>query len=115
MPAARVGSTEEEVTAIHSRKANRASLERLRDEIDALDRRLFTVIAERMALVTDIGGLKRKLGLPTSDPVREAQLKARLKERTAGVLEPRHIEELSTAILRVSRDLQAGAETVSQD
>ena len=110
-----MGSTEEEVTAIHSRKANRASLERLRDEIDALDRRLFTVIAERMALVTDIGGLKRKLGLPTSDPVREAQLKARLKERTAGVLEPRHIEELSTAILRVSRDLQGGAETVSQD
>ena len=109
------GPQDKEVAAINSQKAERASLERLRAEIDALDRRLFAVIAERMSLVIEIGSLKRQLGLPASDPVREAQLKARLKEGTAGVLEPQHIEELSTAILRVSRDLQAGAERGSRE
>ena len=115
MPGGNGRQYEKEVAAMNSRKGKRASLERLRAEIEELDRRLFSVIAERMGLVSEIGSLKRQLGLPASDPVREAQLKARLKEHTAGVLEPQHIEELSTAILRVSRDLQGGAKRDSRE
>ncbi len=115
MPGWQGGQHPKEVVSINSQKAERTSLKRLRAEIDELDRRLFSVIAERMSLVSEIGRLKRQLGLPTSDPVREAQLKARLKELTAGVLDPQHIEDLSSAILRVSGDLQEGADRESRE
>ena len=83
----------------------------LRTEIDRIDRELFALIAQRMALAGEIGNLKRDRGLPIRDPVREAQLKARLKEFATGVLEPRHVEELAAVLIRISRDLQApGAE-----
>ncbi len=82
-------------------------LEQLRQEIDELDERLFSILARRMAVVREIGRLKHQAGLPPGDPVREAQLKARLKDLTDGVLEPRHVEELAATVLRISRDLQA--------
>lgn len=87
------------------------SLTQLRSEIDRIDRELFALIAQRMALAGEIGNHKRDRGLPIRDPVREAQLKARLKEFATGVLEPRHVEELAAVLIRISRDLQApGAE-----
>ena len=62
----------------------------LRTEIDRIDRELFALIAQRMALAGEIGNLKRDRGLPIRDPVREAQLKARLKEVPTVLLGPRH-------------------------
>ena len=82
------------------------SLESLRRQIDELDRRLFSLIAERMSLAREIGVVKHSQGQPVSDPVREALLKARLKEFAADVLEPWHVEELASAIIKISRDLQ---------
>jgi chorismate mutase len=85
------------------------SLTQLRTEIDRIDRELFSLIARRMTLAGVIGDHKRARGLPIRDPVREAQLKARLKEFATGVLEPRHVEELAAVLIRISRDLQAPA------
>lgn len=82
------------------------SLENLRREIDNVDRELFSLLAQRMNIVKKIGAAKRAQGLPISDPVREALLKARLKEIGTGVMEPWHVEELTSVILRISRDLQ---------
>ncbi len=79
----------------------------LRTEIDRIDRELFSLIARRMALAGAIGNHKRARGLPIRDPVRETQLKARLKEFATGVLEPRHVEELAAVLIRISRDMQA--------
>ncbi len=81
----------------------------LRTEIDRIDRELFSLIARRMTLARVIRDHKRARGLPIRDPVREAQLKARLKEFATGVLEPRHVEELAAVLIRISRDLQAPA------
>lgn len=83
------------------------SLTQLRTEIDRIDRELFALIAQRMMLAGAIGNHKRDRGLPIRDPVREAQLKVRLKEFATGVLEPRHVEELAAVLIRISRDLQA--------
>ncbi|MFB0517265.1 MAG: chorismate mutase [Candidatus Neomarinimicrobiota bacterium] len=91
-------------------EVNRKSLAELRREIDELDRRLFALIAQRMAIARDIGTLKRAQGASVSDPVREALLKAKLKEFASGVLEPWHVEELASVILRISRDLQTRPE-----
>jgi len=96
--------------AMEKETASQKSLEVLRREIDELDRQLFSLLARRMAIVRDIGGMKRSQGLPISDPVREALLKVKLKEFSAGVLEPWHVEELASVILRISRDLQSGQE-----
>ncbi len=99
---------------MESHTAREPSLTQLRAEIDRLDRELFTLIARRMSVVGAIGSLKRSRGLPIHDPVREAQLKARLKEFAADVLEARHVEELAAVLIRISRDLQA-VETGSRE
>jgi chorismate mutase len=49
-------------------------LNRLRDEIEALDAELVRLMEERRALVIEVGGIKEKLGLPVMDPTREAAL-----------------------------------------
>ncbi|UCD37165.1 MAG: chorismate mutase [Fidelibacterota bacterium] len=94
------------MSSMNQSKSHRDSLEDLRREIDRLDQRLFALIAKRMAVVKQIGGLKQSQGLPVSDPVREALLKASLKEQVSGVLDPWHVEELASVLLRISRDLQ---------
>ena len=44
----------------------------LRDAIEALDAELVRILGERRALVIEVGGIKRELGLPVMDPSREA-------------------------------------------
>ena len=90
--------------------ASQKSLEVLRREIDELDRQLFSLLARRMTIVREIGGVKRSQGLPVGDPVREALLKVKLKKFSAGVLESWHVEELASVVIRISRDLQSGQE-----
>lgn len=87
----------------------------LRLKIDELDQDLFTLLAKRMSLVLQIGALKRAQGLVIADPVREALLKAKLKKFAADVLEPRHVEELASVIIRISRDLQNRQPDKSRD
>ena len=87
------------------------SLEELRSEIDELDQELFSLLAKRMAVVKNIGATKRAQALPISDPVREALLKDRLKKLASEILEPWHVEELASVIIRISRDLQTNINT----
>ena len=47
-------------------------LARIRGEIEALDRRMVGLIAERVALARRVGPLKQALGMPILDPPREA-------------------------------------------
>ena len=77
-----------------------------RQQIDALDERLFTLLSERMAIVKKVGRVKASSGQAIADPVREAQVRERLKERTHGLLAPWHVEELAAIIIRISRDIQ---------
>ncbi|MDQ3556159.1 MAG: chorismate mutase, partial [Gemmatimonadota bacterium] len=46
--------------------------ERLRDEIELLDRALVGIIADRVRLAERVGSAKRAAGLPILDPAREA-------------------------------------------
>jgi chorismate mutase len=50
----------------------RGTLAACRTEIEALDRQLVALVAERFALARRTAGLKRELGLPILDPEREA-------------------------------------------
>lgn len=64
-----------------------AELDRLRGEIERVDRAIVAQIAERVALAGRIGAAKEVLGLPTLDPRREAFVVRRAGElaREAGL------------------------------
>ena len=56
-----------------------AELARLRGSIDNIDAALIHILAERFKATQRVGVLKAELGLPASDPGREAQQVARLR------------------------------------
>ncbi|HEX7048999.1 MAG TPA: chorismate mutase [Longimicrobiales bacterium] len=62
-------------------------LERLRDEIERIDRDLVRLAAERVRHARAIGAIKRTAGLPTLDPAREAAVvrRAAAYARDAGI------------------------------
>ncbi|WP_263730193.1 chorismate mutase [Cellulomonas sp. SG140] len=57
-----------------------AELARLRHSIDNIDAALIHILAERFKATQRVGVLKAELGLPASDPGREAVQVARLRE-----------------------------------
>lgn len=61
-------------------------LDTLRERIHDLDAELVALVAERRALVLEIGALKEGLGLPVLDPPQEARVVRRAAEmaRTSG-------------------------------
>ncbi len=54
-------------------------LARLRNSIDNIDAALVHILAERFKATQRVGVLKAELGLPASDPGREAEQVARLR------------------------------------
>jgi monofunctional chorismate mutase len=57
---------------------------RLRDSIDNIDAALIYLLAERFKCTQQVGRLKARIGLPASDPGREAQQVARLRALAEG-------------------------------
>jgi chorismate mutase len=64
-----------------------AELERIRAEIERMDREMIALIARRVRLAREIGKQKQALGLPVLDPAREAGIVRRAGElaREAGL------------------------------
>ncbi|NJD18998.1 MAG: chorismate mutase [Gemmatimonadetes bacterium] len=58
-----------------------AELERLRREIDAVDRSIVASFTRRVAIARRIGELKEEVGQPVLDPSREAAVVRRAAER----------------------------------
>ncbi|MFC1481544.1 chorismate mutase [Candidatus Neomarinimicrobiota bacterium] len=87
-------------------KPSTALLSQTRDDIEAIDRELFQLVARRMEVAAKIGEIKRQLGMPVNDPVREAELKARIKQVVAGDLESRHVDQLLEALMVMSKEYQ---------
>ncbi len=57
-----------------------AQLRRLRGSIDNIDAALIHLLAERFKATQQVGVLKAQHGMPASDPAREEQQIARLRE-----------------------------------
>ncbi len=82
-------------------------LEQLRREIVTLDGELVALLARRLALVEEVGRVKRRLGLPTLDPPREAEVVRRAAElaREHGV-DPELARDVLWRIMASARDAQ---------
>ncbi len=94
--------------APNDRDAAEESLERLRGEIDRIDRTLVELLAERRRVVGRVAEHKRRQGLPVYHPAREEDLISRRRDqaRAAG-LDPDLVEDVFRSIVRASRVVQA--------
>ena len=78
-------------------------LEKLRDQLTAIDRHILELVAERQRLSGDIGTLKRSTGRPTRDFAREKQVLDRARAQAAGLgVSPVLAESLLELLIRSS-------------
>jgi chorismate mutase len=87
--------------------AREPELDRLRSEIDAVDRSIVDAFAERVRIARRIGDLKEEAGQPVLDPSREAAVVRRAAERAreAG-LDEEAVRELFWRLVGLSRRTQ---------
>ncbi len=84
-------------------------LRQMRARIDAIDRQIVTLLAERKEQVNQVVALKKAHHLPIYHPAREEDLiSARREQAKAAGLDPDHVEELFRMMLRHSRVAQTG-------
>lgn len=81
-------------------------IERLRRSVDGLDNELLLMLNRRAELAVRIGCLKRELGMPVSDAIREAEILARLAERNRGPLDNEAVTGVFRAIIEACCALQ---------
>lgn len=80
-----------------------AELSQLREDIDALDRELVRLLAQRLQKVAEVGELKSRHGLPVWDPERESALLARRRaEAEALGVPPDLVEDVLRRAMRAS-------------
>ena len=82
------------------------SLDKLRLDIDSLDRQLVTLLGQRAELVRSIGHLKAETGKPVFDPGRERDVLERVTAINAGPYEDDHIRAIYREIMAASRSLE---------
>jgi chorismate mutase len=87
-----------------------AELAACRDEIEAIDRDIISLLARRLTVGKRTGDLKRQAGLPILDPTREAAVIRRVTTvaREAG-LPSEPVREVFWQIIGMSRQIQQSA------
>ena len=71
-----------------------AELTALRDQIDEVDKALLNLLARRLELVAEVGGVKSRFGLPIYVPEREASMLASRRRGEALGVPPDLIEDV---------------------
>jgi len=85
------------------------SLNRLRQDIEALDRKLLRLLNERASVSLQIGKFKVREGLDIRDPWREQAVFQYLTRYNEGPLKAGEIEEIFEKIVSISRRIQSAA------
>lgn len=78
-------------------------LEKQRQEIDQLDRELVALFEKRMAVVTEIGEIKKSQNLPIFDEAREDAVIQRAKKRLINSEYAPYIDEFFTDLMKTDR------------
>lgn len=82
------------------------NLNRLRKQIDGVDRKLLQLLNRRASLALRVGFLKREKGLPVFDGRREKEILRRSVRNNTGPLPSAAIGKIFREILRQCRSLQ---------
>ena len=82
------------------------TLEELRDQIDALDRRLVELLSERARAAQMVGHLKAATSLPVYEPEREKAVYANVRAANKGPLPDIELTHIYERIIDVMRALQ---------
>ncbi len=81
-----------------------------RKEIDLIDRKLLSLLNQRLRLAQEIGRFKKEMGEKIYDPKREREilerLKMRLRSGNKGPLKGRDLEKVFRTIMKVCRRAQ---------
>jgi chorismate mutase / prephenate dehydratase len=75
----------------------------VRDAIDEVDRKILTLLKERVSLVLRVGEIKRVHAAAVHDPEREKRVIERIKSLTEAPLDSALVERVYTAIIEESR------------
>jgi chorismate mutase len=78
-------------------------IDRLRDEIADVDRRLVATINARLALVKKMRKYKEERGIPFLDPAREEWMLQYLKRANTGPLSSEGLAEVYTHVLALTK------------
>ena len=82
------------------------ALEKYRDQIDDVDRRLVQLLNERTKIVEQLGKVKEEMELPIYEPKREDQVYDNIVNSNAGPLPPDALKRLFERIVDEMRTLQ---------
>ena len=87
--------------------------QRLRDrrrKIDFIDRKLLSLLNQRLRIALEIGKIKKRMGEKIYDPKREKEvlerLRLRLRSRNKGLLKEKDLEKIFSTIIKVCRQSQ---------
>ncbi len=81
-------------------------LEKLRGEIDTIDREILKLLNKRQNLVSQIGKIKQKKGINLLDPIRELEIYERLFRLNKGPLTHAALKNIFREIISAARELQ---------
>ena len=81
-------------------------LDELRKEIDAVDADIVKLFEKRMEISERIAAYKQKTGIPVRDKTREKEKILKVQSMTHTEFNRKHIEELYTVLMALSRKLQ---------
>ena len=77
-----------------------------RIRIDELNDELITLLNRRATYATEIGKLKKELGLPVFDAVREQAVLDKVASLTKGPLSPESIKNIFQVIMQETRKVE---------
>jgi chorismate mutase len=83
-------------------------MKEVRRKIDAIDKKLIVLLAERAELSVQLGKIKKQKGLPVSDKKRETEIIEKIRKLAKKHdLNPLFIKKLYTDIIKESKRIQS--------
>ncbi|OGP75128.1 MAG: hypothetical protein A2V86_08235 [Deltaproteobacteria bacterium RBG_16_49_23] len=81
-----------------------------RRKIDLIDRKLLSLLNQRLHIALEIGKIKKQMGTKIYDPKREKEvlerLRLRLRSRNKGLLKEKDLDKIFRTIISVCRGVQ---------
>jgi len=78
----------------------------LRNAIDTVDSRIIELLQERSSLASEIGKVKREIGMAILDPAREGKIRKKLAAGAKGPMDTDALIRIYEVIMEESRRLQ---------